>query len=45
MHVAVAENNKQYVVRQVHGFGAFGEQFRGQVQALAAQGLHVSFPY
>jgi hypothetical protein len=26
---------------QVHGFGAFGEQFRGQVQALARAGLHV----
>ena len=26
---------------QVHGFGAFGEQFRGQVQALARAGLRV----
>lgn len=30
--------------RQVHGFGAFGEQFRGQVQALARAGLHVRSP-
>lgn len=26
----------------VHGFGAFGEQWRGQLQALAAAGHHVS---
>ena len=28
----------------VHGFGAFGEQWRGQIRALAAAGHYVMFP-
>lgn len=28
----------------VHGFGAFGEQWRGQLSALAAQGYRVGSP-
>ena len=28
----------------VHGFGAFGEQWRGQLSALAAQGFRVGCP-